>query len=142
MPKVSIDFPDYAHFSMSQSVRIQDVNYRKHLGHDKLVSMIHEARAAFFESIGICELEDSAQGYILADLQVMYIDEAFFGDELVFDIAVTEVSNRSCQMLYRVSKATDDKDKPKIITLAKTGVVFYDYEQRKAISVPQSIVVF
>jgi len=102
MAKVNINFPDHIYFSMPQWVRIQDVNYRKHLGHDKLTSMIHNARAAFFESLGASELEETPQGYILADLEIMYLDEAFFGDELNFDIAITGISNRSCQIPNRL----------------------------------------
>ena len=137
--KLNINFPESINYSMSQAVRIQDVNYRKHLGHDKLVSMIHEARAAFFESLGISELVDSSEGYILADLQVMYLDEAFFGDELKFEIALSEVSNRSCQICYRISKGSKQLDKAVVIAKAKTGVVFYDYDLRQAISAPPEL---
>jgi len=101
--------------------------------------MIHDARAAFFEFLGICELEDSPHGYILADLQVMYLDEAFFGDELRFDIVISEISNRSCQILYQTSKHVKKLNKTVVIAKAKTGVVFYDYDLRQAIPVPNAL---
>jgi len=139
MAKVSIEFPETALFSMSQTVRIQDVNYRKHLSHDKLVSMIHEARAAFFESLGVSELMDSPQGYIIADLQILYLDEAFYGEELKFEIALPDISSRSCQIVYQVSKRSAETKDVLMIAKAKTGVVFYDYEARKAIPLPTAL---
>ena len=145
MSRLSISFPDRAHFSMSQTVRIQDINYRKHLGHDKLISMLHEARAAFFESIGMPELDDSPEGYILADLQIQYLDEAFLGESLTFEIAVSETSNRSCQLLYQVSKYSSEpnhsnKHNHTVITArAKTGIVFYDYDLKQARTLPTEL---
>jgi len=139
MTKTRITFPDHVHFSMKQTVRIQDVNYRKHLGHDRLISMIHDARANFFEELGISELEDTPHGYILADLEVQYLDEAFFKDELLFEVSVSESSTRSCQIIYQVSKFTKEGNSKKIITKAKTGVVFFDYEKRQAIPLPTSL---
>jgi len=140
MSRLSISFPDRAHFSMSQTVRIQDINYRKHLGHDKLISMLHEARAAFFESIGMPELDDSPDGYILADLQIQYLDEAFLGEELTFEIAVTDTSKRSCQLLYRVTKHSKDQETTATTAQAKTGIVFYDYHLKQARALPPQII--
>jgi len=125
---------------MSQTVRIQDINYRKHLGHDKLISMLHEARAAFFESIGMPELDDSPDGYILADLQIQYLDEAFLGEELTFEIAVTDTSKRSCQLLYRVTKHSKDQETTATTAQAKTGIVFYDYHLKQARALPPQII--
>lgn len=139
MSKIQIDAPEHIHFSTRCEVRIQDVNYRKHLGHDHLISMIHNVRASFFESLGISELEDSSEGYILADLAIMYLDEGFFGDELIFELSLTSVSERSCQMTYQVRKLAGPMNLPKLVARAKTGVVFYDYESRKAIALPEPL---
>ncbi|GAA3921206.1 acyl-CoA thioesterase [Litoribacillus peritrichatus] len=139
MSRLQITFPDKIHFTTHQTVRIQDVNYRKHLGHDKIISMIHDARAAFLESIGESELVDKPDGYVLADMQIIYLDEAFYKDELRFDIAVDEVSNRSCQIYYQISKQSSSGQGPQVITRAKTSVVFYNYQLKSAIPVPESI---
>lgn len=140
MARVKINFPKSVHFSKIQEVRIQDVNYRKHVGHDKLISMLHEARAGFFETIGESEMADSPKGYILADLEIQYLGEAFFGDKLNFEISVDEISSRSCNFYYQVSRASDMQDaEPTLIARAKTAVVFFDYELEKAIAVPESL---
>ncbi|MDD7804556.1 MAG: acyl-CoA thioesterase [Endozoicomonas sp. (ex Botrylloides leachii)] len=139
MAKIQLKFPDFPHFSMSQKVGIQDVNYRKHLAHDKLVSLLHNARAAFLASIGISEVEQGSEGYILADLQIVYINEAFYEDRLIFDIAVSEISGRSCQMHYQVRKCSEKSGVSTMIARAKTSVVFFNYETKKAIAAPTNL---
>ena len=59
MTRLQLTLPDHVHYSTEQSVRVQDINYRRHLAHDKIISMIHDARAAFFEHLEVSELEDS-----------------------------------------------------------------------------------
>ncbi|MFA0810811.1 acyl-CoA thioesterase [Microbulbifer epialgicus] len=140
MSRVNINFPENIHYSDMQVVGIQDVNCRKHVGHDKLISMLHEIRERFFDYIGKSEMDECPQGYILADLEVQYLGEAFFGDELRFDLAVDELSERSCNIYYRVSRVSDGAvTTPALIARAKTGVVFFDYESRKAIPVPRVV---
>ncbi len=43
-------------FSATLEVRISDINYGNHLGHDSLVSLLHEARVRFLRHLGYTEL--------------------------------------------------------------------------------------
>ena len=120
------------HFSTVLRVRISDINFAGHLAHDRVVSLLHEARARLFQSHDWTELNVAGASIIVADLHVRYLHEAFFGEELRIDIAIINLRNRSCDIIYRVSRPADG------ITLveASTGVVFFDYTTRKSTAIP------
>lgn len=139
MARVEINYPEEVHFSTKLAVRISDINYGNHLGHDRMITMIHEARMLFFRSLGYEEWDVEGIGTIIADLAISYQNEAFYGDLLQFDISVQEFSRKSCQLYYRVSLA-EQNDKRDILALAKTAVVFFDFEQRKAVDIPSPFI--
>ena len=140
MSRVEINYPEETHFSAQLAVRISDINYGNHLGHDGLITMIHEARILFFQSLGYQELDIDGVGTLIADLAVSYQNESFYGDQLNFEISVQEVSRKSCQFYYRISRI-GNKEKPEQLTaLAKTGIVFFDFDQRKAALIPDGFI--
>ena len=48
MPRVELDFPDEIFtFSTELTVRFDDINIGHHLGNDRLVSLLGEARSQF-----------------------------------------------------------------------------------------------
>lgn len=143
MPRVEISFPEKSHFATELAVRIGDINYGNHLGHDRMITMMHEARLLFFQAMGYSEFDIEGVGTLIGDLAISYRNEAFYGDQLNFTISVQEISRKSCQFYYRISCAGNDaseRREPKIIALAKTGVVFFDYELRKTAAVPSALI--
>lgn len=143
MAKVDIEFPKIKHFSIAKTVRLADINYRQHLGHDKLVTLIQEARACFLESLGVSEMNPSI-GYLIADLQIVYLGEAFYGDSLLVDISVQDIGSRSCQLIYQVQRESSNHNPStehakNIIAKAKTGIVFFNYQKQEAMPVPDKI---
>ena len=140
MSRVEIRFPAVSHFSTELAVRISDINYGNHLGHDRMITMIHEARMLFFRSLGYSELDIEGVGTLIADLAITYQNEAFYGDLLEFDISVQEISRKSCQLYYRVSRVAGDGEARSLIALAKTGVVFFDFDLRKSSIIPAGFI--
>jgi len=132
MARLSITYPEHTLFTCSLPVRITDINYGQHLAHDKLISMLHEARAQFFLHFDMQESNIAGLGIIMADLSICYQAEAFHPDLLKIEIALTEPSRCGCNMLYRISK---DNGKTLVAT-AKTGLVFLDYKTKKVASMP------
>ena len=141
MSRVEVSFPEETHFSAELTVRIGDINYGNHLGHDRMITMIHEARILFFRSIGYSEFDVEGTGTVVADLAVSYQGEAFYGDLLKFDIAIQDISRKSCQFYYRVIRLRGDTErKGDLIALAKTSVVFFDYALRKSAAIPAGFI--
>lgn len=143
MPRVEISFPETSHFTTELAVRIGDINYGNHLGHDRMITMMHEARLLFFQALGYSEFDIEGVGTLIGDLAISYRNEAFYGDQLSFTISVQEISRKSCQFYYRISCAGNEGAESggkKVIALAKTGVVFFDYERRKTATIPNALI--
>ncbi|MBI3788128.1 MAG: thioesterase family protein [Ignavibacteriales bacterium] len=132
MARVKLDLPDSFQFSTEISIRINDINYGGHLGNDTVLSLVHEARVRFLKHLGFTEKDIGGNGIIMSDAIVVYKAEGFYGEMLTIEVTVGEFSSRGCDFLYRLS----NKENGKEIARVKTGIVFYDYENKKIVSVP------
>jgi len=115
-------------------VRITDINYGNHLGNDALVGILHEARVQWLQQFNYTELNIEAVGLIMSDLAIEYKNESFYGDELTVALFAAEVTAVSFELYYSVTNQDD-----KIIANAKTGMVCYNYEQRKVAAIPAKL---
>jgi acyl-CoA thioesterase FadM len=133
MPPATIEFPERALFAHEIPVRITDLNYGRHLGHDTLVSLLHEARARFFQHAGMAEDDVDGLGIILTELWVSYRAQVFFGQTLKVEIARGDLGTRGCELLYRVS----DRENGTPVALARTGLLFFDYGRGRVAAMPE-----
>lgn len=131
MARVKIDIPEKSIFECTIPVRISDINYGQHLGNDALVSILHEARVQWLQSIQYTELSIEKVGLIMADLAVMYKNESFYGDLLQIHLYVGETSSVSFELIYEIKNQHQH-----LVAVAKTGMVCYDYSLKKVTPVP------
>lgn len=131
MARVKITIPEKLLFDCTIPVRIADINYGQHLGNDALVSMLHEARVQWLQALNYSELNIEGAGLIMADLAVMYKNEAFYGDLLLFKLYMGETSAVSFELVYEVINLQQ-----KQIAIAKTGMVCFNYALKKVSSLP------
>lgn len=120
-------------FSTLLEVRIYDVNYGNHLGHDSLISLLHEARIKFLKKYGHSELNINGLGILITNLAVNYVGEAFYADKLTINIGLGEIGRTSIDLIYQAI----DNDRNKEIAKAITTVTFYDYQKQKIAKIPQ-----
>ena len=132
MPRIKIVLPNKFIFRTEIQIRITDINYGGHLGNDSLLSIIHEARVRFLQYLGYSESNVEGNGIIMIDAGVQYKSEGFYGDELLIEIAVNDFTEIGCDFVYRLT----NKNSKKEIALAKTGIVFFDYKNKKIVPVP------
>ena len=133
MSRVKIEMPDHFLFSTEIEIRINDINYANHLGNDSLLSLVQEARVRFLASLGYNELDIEGVGIIMNDVAIIFKAEAHFGDRLRFEIAVDEISRKSCDFFYKITVQDN-----RIVALCKTGIVFYNYQLKKPVSIPDA----
>ena len=95
--------------------------------------MIHEARIRFLEHLGFTELDVEGAGIIMSDVAIMYKAQAFCGENLIFEVGAGDFSRKFCDLFYRVTN-----QKQQIVALCKTGIVFFDYHQKKPVRIPQT----
>jgi len=134
MARIQISYPDRTVFKHDISVRITDLNFANHLAHDSIISLLHEVRAQFFKANNMSELDVDGYGIIMADIGVCYKSEAHFGQMLTVEIGLGDFSSKGCDIFYRMSC----KDSGAVVAIAKTGIVFFDYDVKKPVNVPQS----
>lgn len=133
MARINIELPGSFVYSTEIRLRISDINYGGHLAHDSILSLTHEARVRFLESLGYSEANVDGPGIILSDAALVYKSEAFYGQSLNIEIAVMDFSKYGCDFVYKLS----DSDTHKEVARVKTGIVFYDYNKREICRVPQ-----
>ncbi len=138
MARVKLKFPvENPLFTATISVRIGDINYGGHVGNDAILSIIHEARMQMLRSFGFDELNTGGNSLIMADVMIAYKGEAFYGDQMTIKIYAEEVAGKSFDLLYHIF--TNRNGKPSDIAHAKTGMVCFDYETRKIVSMTNTL---
>ena len=78
MARIKINPPKKFDYSTDITLRISDINYGGHLGHDSILSLAHEARVRFFTSNGFTELDAFGPAIILSDVAIYYKSEGFY----------------------------------------------------------------
>lgn len=138
MGRVKIKFPEEKPlFTCTIPVRIGDVNYGGHVGNDAVLSIVHEARVQLLAHYGWTELDAGGVGLIMADVAMAYKGEGFYKDVLHIDIYVTEFTAVSFDLLYHIVAERDGRRQE--IAHAKTGMVCFDYKDRKVTGVPDAL---
>lgn len=134
MARLQLIFPDELKFSCELTVRASDLNYGNHVGNDSILTLMQEARILFYRSLGYKnELNfEGSVGHIVSDAAVVYKSEAFLGDSIIIQIAVTDYNKYGFDMYYRLINKAGEKE----IAIGKTGIVFFDYDTRRVASVP------
>ena len=132
MARIKIELPEKFIYKTEIPIRITDINYGGHLGNDSLLSIIHEARVRLLNHLGYSEANVEGNGIIMIDAGIQYKSEGFYGDELMVEIAVNDLTGIGCDIVYRLTNKNSGKE----IALAKTGIVFFNYEKRKTAPVP------
>lgn len=133
MARIILDLPEVFPFSTEIDIRIGDINAANHVGNEAIIQIIAEGRARFLRRYGYWELDVEGAGLIVADLAIVYKSEAFYGDNMIVEVGVRDFTKYGCDFIYRV---TNKKTKKEIVR-AKNGSVFFDYEQRKPVNVPE-----
>lgn len=131
MARIRIDFAGTGLFTTEIPVRISDINYGGHLGNDAMLAIVHEARVRFLASMGWTEMDVEGLSIIMNDAAVVYRSEALYGELLQVEVGAADAHRKGCDLLYRIS-AGDGRE----VALVKTGIVFFDYHARRAVSAP------
>jgi acyl-CoA thioester hydrolase len=134
MARIKIDMPEHFIFSTVLPIRISDINYGGHLANDAVLSMMHEARVRFLNNYHCSEQNVDGLGLIMTDSAIVYRSEGFYGDLIQIDVAIGDFNKYGCDIFYLLS----NKKTAEELAIAKTGVVFFDYEARKIAPMPDS----
>lgn len=133
-----IHLPNKYHFTTTLPVRIYDINYGQHLGHDNFVTMLHEARVQYLKKLNQSEANIFGLGWIMASLTVEYKNQAFYGDILTISLHVAPISKTSVECIHLITLDKTDKE----IGRAKAKLTFFDYQEQKVKRIPDEFILF
>jgi YbgC/YbaW family acyl-CoA thioester hydrolase len=137
MARIEIQLPEKFIFKTDITVRVSDLNYANHVGNDNILSLMQEARALFYRSMGYeSEIKLAGTiGLIITDASIVYKAESILGDVITIQIGLGDPNKYGFDLFYLITR---DKDK-KVVAKGKTGSICFDYEKKKVVSIPTSL---
>ncbi|HVV07509.1 MAG TPA: thioesterase family protein [Puia sp.] len=157
MPKTKIILPEHFTFITEVPIRITDLNYGGHVGNDSILSILHEIRMQFLRHHEYTELDLAGTGMIMADVAIEFKSEVFYGETIRASVAAGEFSRVGFDIYYKLEKISGQNVRPTepsrgsvqdyappvrswvTVAVARTGMVCYNYAQRKIASVPKEV---
>lgn len=135
MSRIKLTMPETILFSTELSVRITDINYGNHLGNDSVLSLAHEARVRFLNSLGYSEMDVESVGIIMTNAAIVYQRESHYGEKLQIDLAINDISKKGCDFYYHLKNSEQQT-----VALVKTSIVFFDYKKKKTVRIPEGFI--
>src|SRR6185436_3749039 len=124
MARIKIELPASFSFNCQIPVRITDINYGGHAGNDTVLSIIHEARMQFLQSMGYSEMEFGGVGMIMSDVVIEFKNELFYGDVIIASVVAGEISRVGFELFYKLETLRPaNSDKKIAVAAAKTGMI-------------------
>ncbi len=136
MDKIKINIPNKFHFQTNITVQIGDINYGNHLGNDSVLKLCHEARLQFLKHFQYSEMNVANCGLIMADAAIQFINQAFYADELQFNVAVSNIRGSGFALITQITCPHKQIE----IARVKNGMVFFDYDTQKIAKTPSEFV--
>ena len=136
MSRIQLHFPEKIAFTTQVAITISDINYGGHLGNDRFLTLMQEARLQWLKSLGYKDEKviEPPVGIIVADAAIQFKAEAFHGDAIRIELSIAEVGGSSFDLYYRLSNQQVVE-----VALGKTGVVCFNYETRKVARISERL---
>lgn len=132
MARIQLDPPQNILFRTELQLAIADINYGGHMGNDAALRLAHEVRLRWLKSLDYTELNIEGFGIIVSDAAVIYRAEVFHGDSLTLSLGLADHNKYGFDIVYTAHSGNTGQEVLRI----KTGVVFFDYQQRKIAAAP------
>ncbi len=137
MARINIELPQHFTHRIEIPIRITDLNYGGHVGNDTFLSLLHESRMQWFKQLGYqSEIDIEGLGVIQTDAALVYKSEVFYGETIIIELAAADFNKYGFDVVYRLSGKHSGKE----LLHAKTGLVFFNYQQRKIASMPEGFI--
>ena len=134
MERIKVDWPDPVVFTTELNIRITDINYGGHLGNDRLLSLVHEARVQFLVSHGWSELDVDGVGVIMTDAAMQFCSEIFYGSKVCIEMGIAIRGRLRFTLLYGLRDVENGDELARV----RTGMAFFDYATKKAVHAPRA----
>lgn len=123
-------------FTHRINVRIDDINFGNHLCHTKFINLIHNARALFLKKNNLSELDCFGYSLIILNINVNYLSQCYFDDELEINIIKGEINKATFCLSYTIKNLTTDK----LALKAESSMAFIDLTSGKLKKIPEEFI--
>lgn len=146
-PRSRVDVPadardiagDFAHRHPVE-VRLSDTDAMGHVNNARYLTYVEIARVAYYEQVTGNALpigvHGAEEGMILAEIRMTYRSPAFYGETLVVETRVDRIGRTSFGMIHRITAPESRYGPARLIALADSTLVSYDYTDEAPIPVP------
>jgi YbgC/YbaW family acyl-CoA thioester hydrolase len=117
-------------FAIPLTVRVADLNYGNHVGHQNFLLYFQEARMAYLAQFGCSELDIKGYGMMITAIQCRYKHELFLGDEIEVYCKVCELKSKRFTMQYLIKK------QEMVCATGTTDNVCIDYKAKQIACLP------
>jgi len=135
MTSLKSQMPESFLFQCEIPLRITDLNYGGHVGNDRILALLQEARVQFLNSRGYSELQLESSGLILTRAQIELRNELHYGDQLFAKVQAGNFTSKGFDLFYKLEIIEDEQ--PRLAALATTSMVCYDYAKKKVVPLAQ-----
>jgi acyl-CoA thioester hydrolase len=140
VPADGRDVPgDFAHHHAVE-VRLADTDAMGHVNNASYLTYVEIARVAYYERVTGNALpigvHGAEEGMILAEIRVTYRNPAFYGETLTVETRVERIGGSSFAMVHRITAPESRYGRARLIAVAESTLVAYDYQGERPIPVP------
>ncbi|MFM7646275.1 MAG: thioesterase family protein [Sphingomonadales bacterium] len=134
MSSLKAKLPPRFSFVCEIPLRITDLNYGGHVGNDRVLALLQEARVQFLASKGYSELQIEEAGLILTKAELELRIELHYGNPITVYVEPENFTSKGFDLFYKLETIINGKSATAV--LAITTMVCYDYHNKKVISLP------
>lgn len=135
MTKMAIEVDGSFTFETVMRVRNTEVDISQHLTVEALTAILSEARARFFYSKSIKEINAEYQGLMITEVMLEYTSRARPREELLVEVGTQQLSDTGGNLTFKVSRMYDGS----VVAIAIMGFIMHDYRTNKTIPLSASI---
>jgi len=129
---------DFAHRHPVE-VRFSDTDAMGHVNNASYLTYAEIARLAYYEHVTGEPLplatHGAEEGMILAEIRIAYRAQAFYGETLAVETRVDRIGRTSFTMVHRLSAPASRHGPARLIAVADSVLVMYDYQDERPIPV-------
>ncbi|HRW74553.1 MAG TPA: thioesterase family protein, partial [Saprospiraceae bacterium] len=107
-----------------------------HVNNAVVADYLQEARVQWLADLGLSELDAHGVGFLQVDSAIQYLAEGFFNDRIRIEVGTADWTPKNWDFVYRLTLPDQDN---RLLALAKTGMVAFDYTTRKVVRVPDPL---
>ena len=140
VPDDARDVPgDFAH-RHDVEVRLSDTDAMGHVNNARYLTYVEIARVAYYEHVTGNALpigvHGAEEGMILAEIRMTYRSTSFYGETLTVETRIERIGRTSFGMVHRITAPESRYGAARLVAVADSTLVSYDYTDEKPIPVP------